>query len=256
MPALHEIQELFKESLLGGASSALLDLVEADGLDPEACLAVYRHHVFTTLTAALEAAFPVVCRLVDPRFFAYAADAFVRQHPPAGPCLDEYGGAFADFLAAFEASTHLSWLPDVARLEWAIHRATNAPAAEPLDPVRLARVAAADMARLRFVPIPGLAYLASPWPVDAIWRAHQEPVRVLPDLAAGSVCLEVTRSAEGIRVRSLDPLSFTFRRTLAEGHTLGEAAEGASHLDLMDLIRDFLEANIFGSFTVATAEGA
>src|SRR5215510_15471186 len=127
MPSLRDVQARFAEGLLGD-DGAIADLVAGDGLDPRARLAVYRHHVLTTLTAALEAAFPVVCRLVDPRFFAYAADAFVRQHPPAGPCLDEYGGAFADFLAAFEACTHLSWLPDVARLEWAIHRASHAPA--------------------------------------------------------------------------------------------------------------------------------
>ena len=44
---------------------------------------------------------PVVCRLVDRRFFAYAADPYIRAHPPAGPCLFEYGATFPDFLAAF-----------------------------------------------------------------------------------------------------------------------------------------------------------
>src|SRR5215467_3138117 len=82
MPTLHEIQDLFREALLGEPEPKLVDLVERDGLDPRARLAVYRHQVFITLTATLEAAFPVVCKLVDRRFFAYVADAFIRQHPP------------------------------------------------------------------------------------------------------------------------------------------------------------------------------
>ena len=256
MPALRELQELFRESLLGEPMPALVDLVEADGLDREARLAVYRHHVFTTLTAVLESTFPVVRRLVDPRFFAYAADAFIRQHPPAGPCLDEYGDAFPGFLAVFKACTHLPWLPDVARLEWAIHRASQAPVGEPLDPGRLRSVTPSDMARLRFVGPPGLAYLFSPWPVDAIWRAHREEGRALPDLGAGSVWLEVGPSAGGVLIRSLDPASFSFRAALAEGRPLGEAADAVGGIDLTGAIRRFLDDNIFSNFTVITEEGA
>src|SRR5262245_31968392 len=125
MPSLREVQARFAEGLLGD-DTVIADLVAGDGLEPRARLAVYRHHVLTTLTAALEAAFPVVCRLVDGRFFAYAADAFIRRHPPAGPCLDEYGGAFPDFLADFGPCASFRFLPDVARLEWAAHVAARA----------------------------------------------------------------------------------------------------------------------------------
>jgi len=43
-----------------------------------------------------EATFPVVCRLVDRRFFGFAADRYIHDHLPAGPCLFEYGGTFID----------------------------------------------------------------------------------------------------------------------------------------------------------------
>ena len=66
------------------------------------------------------AAFPVVCRLVDHPFFAYAAHEFLRDHPPRSRCLAEYGGGFPDFLAAFEPCSSLPYLADVARFEWAI----------------------------------------------------------------------------------------------------------------------------------------
>ena len=256
MSALREIQDLFTQSLSGEPAPALVDLVEADGLDGVARLAIYRHHVFATLTSVLESSFPVVSKLVDGRFFAYAADAFIGRHLPAGPCLDEYGGAFPDFLAAFEPCRHLPWLPDVARLEWTVHRASHAPAAAPLDRARLAGVAPSDMAGLRFVATPGLAHLSSPWPVDGIWRAHQEGGETLPDLAAGCGWLEISPAPEGVIVRSLDRGTFVFRKALAEGQTLEEAAHAARDLDLSWSIRDFLDANIFSNFTTSTEEGA
>src|SRR5215510_16605687 len=112
MPSLRDVQARFAEGLLGD-DGAIADLVAGDGLDPRARLAVYRHHVLTTLTAALEAAYPVVCRLVDRRFFAYVADVFIRRHPPTGPCLAEYGAALPDFLAAFAPCAPFPFLPDV-----------------------------------------------------------------------------------------------------------------------------------------------
>ena len=260
MPALREVQDLFKEALLGEPAPALVDLVEGDGLDPRARLAIYRHHVFTTLTATLEAPFPVVCRLVDRHFFAYVVDAFIRQHPPAGPCLDEYGAAFPEFLRAFEACQRLPYLPDVARLEWAIHRAAQAPDVTPLDPTQLGTVAPADMARLQFTPRAGLAYLVSAWPVDRIWRAHREESEPRPGLGAGSAYLEISPSGEGVLLRSLDPANLAFRQALADGMTLGEAAGEASRqdpdLDLSGLIRGLLSDNVFSSFAIATKDGA
>jgi len=259
MPTLRETQDLFREALLGEPEAKLAGLVESDGLDPRARLAVYRHHVFTTLTATLEAAFPVVCQLVDRRFFAYVADGFIRLHPPGNPCLDEYGSAFAGFLDGFGACEGLPYLPDVARLEWAIHLAAQAPEVAPLDPALLGSVSPADMARLRFIPRAGLAYLVSPWPVDRIWRAHQGESEPMPDLGTGGAYLEISPSGEGVRLRPLEPAVLTFRRALSGGMILGEAIEEASrrdrHLDFPGMIRDFLDDNLFSSFSAATEEG-
>jgi len=259
MPTLRESQDLFRDALLGEPASKLVDLVESDGLDPRARLAVYRHHVFITLTATLESAFPVVCQLVDRRFFAYVADAFIRQHSPTNPCLDEYGSAFPGFLGAFEACEGLPYLSDVARLEWAIHLAAQAPDVALLDPALLGSVAPAEMARLRFIPRAGLAYLVSAWPVDRIWRAHQGESEPMPDLGTGGAYLEISPSGEGVLLRPLEPAVLTFRKALFGRMTLGEAIEEAAQrnpdLDFAALIRDFLDDNLFSSFSIATEEG-
>ena len=260
MPSLRDVQARFAAGLLAGDDAAIAELIAGDGLDPRARLAVYRHHVLTTLTAVLEGAFPVVRRLVDRRFFAYAADAFIRRHPPAGPCLGEYGAAFPEFLADFDACASLRFLPDVARLEWAVHVAVQAPPADALDLAGLRRVDPVDMLRLRLVPHPGLTYLASPWPVDGIWQAHQdgEPA-ALPDLGAGGVCLEIGPSEHGVRLRALGRASHALRSGLARGLTLGEAAERAFALDpgfdLSPELSMVLGRGLFTDYTLTTTEG-
>ncbi len=134
MPMLRELQAGFRDALLGGDEHAAEATVRGDGLGAAARLAVYRHHVFTSLTAALESTYPVVGRLVDARFFRYVADQYIREHPPVSPCLFEHGAELGDFLARFEPCRHLAYLPDVARLEWAMNAALHAPDVEPIAP--------------------------------------------------------------------------------------------------------------------------
>jgi hypothetical protein len=257
MLTLRELQTAIGAAMLGGDVSAAARDIEADGLAPEARLEIYRHHVVTTLTSALEATFPAICRLVDRRFFAYAADTYLRAHPPAGPCLFEYGDSFPEFLAAFPPCRDLAYLPDVARLEWAMSAALHAPDVDPMDPACLARVAAGDMPRLTFTVDPSVSFLASPWPVDQIWRASQDGAPSEPvDLASGGVWLEVRRAGDVAIMRALAAADYTLRTALARGNTLEDATAAAldvdPHFDLTAALHAMLDERIFTSFAVST----
>jgi len=258
MLALHNLQRVFKDGLLADDKETVLAHIAGDGLDPRARLAIYRHHVLTTLTATLESAFPVVCQLVDKRFFAYAADAFIREHPPAGPCLVEYGAVFPEFLEGFPPCQGHPYLPDVARLEWAVHQAAQVAKVRPLDRARFDSIPRDDLPALRFSMDPTLSYVSSPWPVDKIWRTHQEgaePAELL-DLSAGGTCLEVRGVGDGVSVRVLDPAAYALRHALAAGVTLEEAAAEALAVDpsfgLTGAIQELLQDHIFTDFTLST----
>src|SRR3989442_2991820 len=195
MSSLRELQAGFRAALLGDDDRAAASAVIDDGRGASARLAVYRHPVFTSLTVTLEATFPVVCRLVDRRFFGWLADQYVRVRPPVGPCLFEYGADFPEFVAAFPACAHLPWLADVARLEWAMNAALHAPDAPALEPEALRALDPPALARLTLRLDPSVTLLASRWPVDAIWRANQADANltVAVDLDAGGSSLEVRR---------------------------------------------------------------
>jgi len=258
MPTLRELQAAIGTVMLGGDAGTAAREIEPDGLAPEARLEIYRHHVLTTLTNALEATFPVICRLVHRRFFAYAADTYLRAHPPAGPCLFEYGDSFPDFLAAFPPCRDLAYLPDVARLEWAMSAALHAPDVDAMDPECLARVATEDIPRLTFAVDPSVSFLASPWPVDRIWRANQDEDGASRDpvnLASGGVRLEVRRAGDVATLRALDAADYALRAALLRRDTLEDAASAAlgvdPHFDLTAALHALLGERIFTSFAVS-----
>ena len=247
MPALRELQHDLRAALLEADDVAAAHMVVDDGVTPEARLAIYRHHVLTSLTGALEAAFPVIVRLVDVRFFRYAADQYIRLQPPSGPCLFEYGASLPEFLAGFPPCRDLGYLPDVARLEWAMNRALHAPDAPALGAETLRVLAPETLNALALALHPSATLLASPWPVDDIWRANQPDADGATPVAldAGPVRLLVWRKTDDVLFRALTPGGFTFLHALSRECLLAEAAAAAREadpdLDLAQLLFTLLD---------------
>jgi hypothetical protein len=233
MPALPELQARFAASLLGQDATGVAGAVAGDGLAPAARIQVYWNHVFTSLTAALEATYPVVCRLVDRRFFGFAADSYIRHHPPADPCLFQYGATFPEFLETFPPCAGHPYLADVARLEWAMSTALHAEDATPIAPAALGTVRPEDLGRLVVRADPSASWLRSPWPVDRIWLTNQpgaDPAKRV-DLDEGEALLEIRRRQDAVAFRRLDPPEFAFRSALGAGVTLEAAADSALRRD-------------------------
>jgi hypothetical protein len=228
---LRELQRQFQQAVLRGDTAEIVAVIRGDGLDPAARIGIYRNHAFATLSAALQGAFPVVCRLVDERFFAYAAHEYVREHPPRSRCLVEYGADFPDFLADFEPCKALPYLADVARFEWSLNVAASVQEAIPLPPQALAEVPTNEAAYVVLRLQPSLSYVISPWPIDAIWQANQKSEVPPVDLASGGARLEIRRAGGAVAWLRLDPATFAFRTALADGLMLAAAMAAASQQD-------------------------
>lgn len=229
MPSLRDLQRDFSAAVLGGAAGPAATRVLSDRLAPEQRLQVYRNHVRLSLREALAATFPVVLRLVGKGYFATVARHFVLAHPPRSPVLAEYAAAFPAFLEA--APNAPVYLADVARLEWALNAAFHAPDASPLEARHLAGLAQDAYAALRLTPLASTALLASPHPVQAIWRANQPDRDGSIDATDGETVL-VWRAADGdAACRALSAGEAAFLGGLIAGHTLGETAKTALSAD-------------------------
>jgi hypothetical protein len=259
--ALLELQADFAAAILDQDASAVAGLIAPDDLSPGARIQIYWHHVFSSLTEALESTYPVVCRLVDRRFFGFAVDRYVRSHPPEGPCLVEYGASFPEFLATFPPCAGHPYLADVARLEWAMNLAFHAEDAQPIAPAELARVPPGDIGRLTFRLDPSASWLESPWPIDRIWRANQPEAYpdTHVDLSAGGALLEIRRRDDVPTFRHLARGEFLFRYGLGAGAALGTAVNTAitadPGFDLTAAIRTLIEEALLVEFTPSRAKG-
>jgi hypothetical protein len=252
MLPLRELQAVVGAGILGDAPEKLRGVVREDGLAFDRRLQVYRNNSFISLTEVLKATFPVVCRLVDEQFFRYAADAFIRACPPQAPCLSEYGGAFADFLTAFAPAQRLAYLPDVARLEWAINEAYFADDGPPLEPARIAALPQERYGALGFRLHPSCRLVASAYPVDRIWQAHQPDgdLDTPIDLAAGGCRLLVQRRGLDVQMTALDAAGHAFLVALDEGQSLQHAYETAAAIDgAFDLVAALATHLARGSFS-------
>jgi hypothetical protein len=227
MMPLAELQRRFHAALREEGDGGIEDEIQADGLAPARRLRIYRNTARLLLADALKANFPATCRIADERFFAHAASEFIRRHPPRQPRLAEYGAELPAFLSGFPPASSLPWLPDLARLEWAMLACQEAEDAPALTAADLQEQPSGALARLRFAPHPACRLLASPWPVDrirsyALAGSEESP----PDLAGDPVRLLVRRVETGVAVRRLAAPEFTLLERLLAGLPAEEALDG------------------------------
>ena len=257
MPALLEFQRCFARALQDGATANPgAEIWDAHGL------AIYAGTRRDTLTRALALTFPAVQRLVGADFFEAAAQRFMHESPPASACLDDYGAAWPEFLAAFEPAAELPYLSDVARLEWAVSRALHARDAAPLEVGRLATLDAASLATVRFAPHPSICLLRLRAPADAIWRAvlaQDQAAMSALELGAGPVYLLIERLARSLEVRRLTPGAWSLTQRLCAGEPWHRALEQmgpepiAAH-DIHALLADHLRSGRFIDFVATSGE--
>ncbi len=253
MSRLHELQSRIAAMSLGRLDpEALAGAVRDDRPIPaELRLRIYRNNTLLGLVDPLASTFAVTAQLVGEAFFLRMAGDFVRAHPPRRPELLAYGQEFPGFIAAYPAAATVPYLADVARLELAWTFAYNAPDRDPLPPQALGAFAPEQLETLRLVPHPSLRFVASRWPVMAIWQAHQSeggpdgPI----DLEAGDDMLLVYRPRQDTLIRKVGAGAFAFVMALAARQTLAAACtsalSGDPDFDVAGELSALLSAELF-----------
>ena len=253
-PMLLELQRAVYRSIVGRDDAEAAAYVVADGIDPAARLGIHRNTFASVLTNALRLSYPAVHRLVAAECFEGTARLFIEEQPPQYANLDDYGAGFPDFLARFPPVAVLSYLPDVARLEWAVSRALHAPDVPPLDVGRLAALKEDEQARVQFAPHPAAALIRAGYPADSIWRAvlaqHDAALATI-DPASGPVWLLVHRAESGVDVTRLSEAAWRFTEALFAGRPLHSALKEASSGDAQVLLAEHLAAGRLADFGFA-----
>jgi hypothetical protein len=253
-PSLLELQRAVRRSIAALDDAEAGAHIVADGIEPAARLGIYRNTFASVLTKALRLSYPAVHRLVAAECFEGAARLFMDEQPPRCANLDEYGAGFPEFLARFPPVAALAYLPDVARLEWAVSCALHAQDAEPLDIARLAALTGDEQAHVRFAPHPSVGLVRASHPADTLWRAvldENDAVLASIDLASGPIWLLVHRTEAGVDVSRLSEGAWRFTSALFAGCPLHQALEEAQCGDAQALLAEHLAAGRFIDFGLA-----
>jgi hypothetical protein len=228
MPSLLEIQRQVRGAVVADEAGGTLLALLAGGRDPAARLAIHRHHHQASLTRALLDKFPAVSWLAGERFTTAAAQAFVRAHPPAAPCIAEYGADYPDFLASRAGAERLPCLCAFAELEWDVGKVSIAVDRAPLTIESLASIDTGELPDHRLTLQGGLRYRTADWPIDDLIKQYLSgaaPERYA--FGAADVQLEIRGARGEFRIERLAEAEFVFRSAVASGVTIGTAAERA-----------------------------
>jgi hypothetical protein len=217
-------QTAFAAALLNPEAEVPRGVVGPDGEPAPKRFSVYRNNVASSLTQALEAAFPTVRKLVGDTFFAAMAGVFLRVHPPTSRMLMLYGAEFPKFLQGFPPVGHLGYLPDVARLDQAMRESYHAADSRALDEAAFQRLMASDLAELRLTLAPSLRLVRSTWPIVSIWLANAEGG---PAPTAGAEDALILRPDFDPRPQILPSGGGAFVAELLAGQCLGAAVDMA-----------------------------
>lgn len=226
MTDLRRLQTQFRAAVLGRNNGGLIEVVQAPGPVADR-LAVYRNTVQGSLIEALATTFPVVRRIVGEEFFVGFARRFVTACPPQRPQLSTYGAGFPDFVEAAEVNQHLSYLADVARLEWARNESYFAADAPLIDTQRLA-IDPENLETMTFRLHPAVRCVVSRFPIFRIWEVNQPEIADVPTVNMNvPQAVLISRPKHHVIVREIAPADAAFIISLSEGETFGAAADTA-----------------------------
>lgn len=228
---LADLQQQIRDAVITGDTASVGPLL-VGGRNAAKRLAIHLHHYEVSLTTAVVGRFPATGWLVGSRRLEEAARKFVHDHPPTAPCIAEYGAHFPAFLAKWPDTAHLTYVPEFADLDWHLGRLAVSIDVDTVARDRLAAFDPTDLASVGLRFQAGTHYRRASWPIDTLitmylsdaspesWTLMDEEVRI-----------EVRGSRGSFRFSRLRAGEYAFRVSLAEGHTLGDAAGRALAID-------------------------
>lgn len=173
---LADMQRHFISDCLSGKLNQnnilLANDIDSSEISALGLMGIYQNSAIANITHSLSLTYPVIEKLVGEAFFRAMCREFIYVTWPKSGNMDDYGAEFSCFIANFEHAKHLTYLKDVARLEWAFHQSSLADDAATTDWSTLAQVN--DILQLRFLLSPSFLQVSSIFPIDKIWHVNQD----------------------------------------------------------------------------------
>ena len=227
MPALAEIQLFFRNAVVTGDVARIRAFLSG-GHHPEKGIGIHRRNYEISLVTALLTKFPATVWLAGTSFVTEAATDFIRNHPPHAPCIAEYGDEFPQFLAALPGADGMPYLREFAELERQVGQVSVEIEERCLALEDLTEVGTDRLLDIMLRLQPGVRYGRASWRIDDLLRLYlTESASDRYLFEPCDVCLEVRGTRGEFKIDRLESSEFIFRKSIAEGRSIGSAAESA-----------------------------
>jgi hypothetical protein len=219
-------QQALRRAIVGDAP----DTADALLRDGAPLLPVYRHAYRARLAAALRDNHDTLARAMGDEAFDTLASAYVDACPSRTPSIRWFGAGLADFMAAHEPLVPHPAFIDLARMDWALRGAFDAPDAPLLSAQDLSALAPDGWPELVLRLHPSVRLLQLEWAIGPAWKALQaEEEADLPEPQRAPHLLVVWRPVLETRWRSAQSaLEARLLQALPQGQTFAALCESAA----------------------------
>ena len=208
----------------GEPDSAGDRIVTRDSVDVR--LGVYANGYPARIAEALREAYPALLHVVGNDEFHRLVHRYLPHVPAGNYNLSEVGARLPEFLADDELGNSLPFATDLARLEWAVHRAFHAPELEPFDAASVAAWTEQDWQNAVLEFQPAVALVRSLWPIRSIWQARSTPRDQIDiELEGRPEQAVVYRAGFRVACDAIAEAEAAVLATLLDGEPLGRAMQ-------------------------------
>lgn len=195
-------------------------------------LDVYAGGYRARMREALAEVYEAVRHLVGEAAFARLAEAYAARHPSHDYNLTLAGRHLAEFLRDDGLTASLPFLPDLARLEWAVCEAFHATEQPRLHASRCAAWTPETWAQATLTFQPSIHVVRSAWPILDLWEARARPRETINiGVVDRPQDVLVHRREWRVVCEPLEPAHAHLLAALLAGHTLGAACAALAAVD-------------------------
>ena len=172
--SLADLQRAFQDYMLAtsdGFQSAVRDTSKADRAT---LLDVYRDGYALRLVEALTTDYPGVMAMAGRADFDHMARAYIAAHPSRHHSVRWYGRDLGDFLAITAPYNGTPAAAEMARFEWALGEAFDAPDATPVTAEALMALPQEAWETLSFSALPSLRRITLAFETPQAWQRRHE----------------------------------------------------------------------------------
>lgn len=171
MNRLHSLQSDFQSFLLEGDTRIQQRVTGTEKASVELRLAIYHDAYRLRLIEALGSNYPVLQAWIGHEEFEKLSLAYIKEYPSQHFSIRYFGDRLAQYLATNDIYRDKPFLSEMAKLEWALSQAFDAPDSSPIDITTVATVAPAAWPQMRFTFHASVQLLTLQWNVPPIWKA-------------------------------------------------------------------------------------